>query len=517
MSERREQQGEGGVEAERSAARASQLATGADEMRELSAQMTALVADYFTELRELPVFPDTSAAELSARFNRALPVEASPIEQLMDDCRAIIAASRHNGHPRFFGYVASPSTPVGAFADLLASAVNVNVTSWRSAPAATEIERTVVRWLSTLVGYGEDAHGLLTSGGSMANLNALLIAHRSRSPEGVVARRGLWANSQPMTVYASDQIHMSIPKAVDVLGLGREHVRIVKSDARFQLDVRDLRDLIEADIARGLRPFCVVGNAGTVNTGAVDPLAEIARVSEHYGLWFHVDGAYGAVGAMDERKRPLFDGIERADSLSLDPHKWLYAPVDTGCLLIRDPEQARRAFQSGEADYIKVHEETTDESYAFWDYGIELSRRFRALKVWMMLSYYGARRVRAAISEDNDLAAYLGKVVTEAEDFELLAPVCLSICCFRYVPPGMLERLAAADVEERSRLNASLDALNASLMHSVQRGGRAYLSNVTLAGRYGLRACIVNFRTTRDDINQTLAIVREAATRISDM
>jgi glutamate/tyrosine decarboxylase-like PLP-dependent enzyme len=509
MNERGEQQN--GDEAGRTDARASRLAIEAEEMRELSAQTMALVADYFTELSELPVFPDTSAAELMKRFNRALPVEATPIEQIMDDCRAIISASRHNGHPRFFGYVASPSTPVGAYADLLASALNVNVTSWRSAPAATEIERTVVRWLSTLIGYGEDAHGLLTSGGSMANLNALLIAHRARSPEDSVSRRGLWANSQPMTVYASDQIHMSIPKAADVLGLGRDQVRIVKSDERFRLDVRDLRELLESDASRGLLPFCVVASAGTVNTGAVDPLAEIADIADRYRLWFHVDGAYGAFGALDERKRPLFDGIARADSVSLDPHKWLYAPVDVGCLLLRDAEQARSAFQSGEADYIKVHEEAADESYAFWDYGIELSRRFRALKVWMMLRYYGARRVRAAVSEDNELAAYFAERINEAEDFELLAPVELSICCFRYLPKGMRERLAAAETQERSRLDAELDELNAALMHSVQRGGRAYLSNVTLAGRYGLRACIVNFRTTRKDINQTLDIVRDAA------
>ncbi|HEX8141376.1 MAG TPA: aminotransferase class V-fold PLP-dependent enzyme [Pyrinomonadaceae bacterium] len=513
MSERREEKRS---EAQARAARASSLEIETDEMRELAARMLALVADYFTHLPELPVFPDTSAAKLRECFNRALPVEASPIEQIMDDCRAIIEASRHNGHPRFFGYVASPSTPVGAFADLLASSLNVNVTSWRSAPAATEIERTVVGWLSTLVGYGADAQGLLTSGGSMANLNALLIAHRSRSPAGVASRRGLWNSAQPMTLYASDQVHMSIPKAADVLGIGREQVRTVKADERFRLDVRDLRAVLEADRARGLIPFCVVGSAGTVNTGAVDPLAEIARVCEDYDLWFHVDGAYGAFGALDERKRALFDGISRADSVSLDPHKWLYAPVDVGCLLLRDAERARVAFQSGEADYIKVQEETSAESYAFWDYGIELSRRFRALKVWMMLSYYGARRVRAAISEDNDLAAYLAESVAASDDFELLAPTELSICCFRYVPPGVRLRLAAADTEERSRLNAELDDLNARLMHRVQRGGLAYLSNVTLAGRYGLRACIVNYRTTRQDINRTLEIVRHAAGEIGD-
>ena len=499
------------------ASRASSLEITQEAMQEIAAQMLALVTDYFARLPELRVFPQTAAAQLKERFNVELPVEGIAFNRILDDCRAIISASRHNGHPRFFGYVASPSTPVGAFADLLASALNANVTSWRSAPAPAEIEKTTLRWLSTLIGYGEEAHGLLTSGGSMANLNALLIAHRSRAPEGQISRRGLWNVPQPMTIYASDQIHMSIPKAADVLGIGREQVRLIKSDARFRLDVRALREMIEADRARGLAPFCVVASAGTVNTGAVDPLAETARVAAAYDLWFHVDGAYGALGSLDERKRPLFEGIERADSVSLDPHKWLYAPVDCGCLLFRDPVKARRAFLADDADYIKVHEETTDESFAFWDYGIELSRRFRALKIWMMLCYYGARRIRAAVSDDNDLAAYLAERVHLAEDFELLAPVELSICCFRYVPPAVRDALREAETEaERARLNAELDQLNAALMHSVQRGGRAYLSNVTLKGSYGLRACIVNFRTTRDDIDRTLDIVREAAREISE-
>ncbi|HEX8853717.1 MAG TPA: pyridoxal-dependent decarboxylase, partial [Pyrinomonadaceae bacterium] len=231
------------------------------------------------------------------------------------------------------------------------------------------------------------------------------------------------------------------------------------------------------------------------------------------GLWFHVDGAYGALGALDESKRALFEGMERADSVSLDPHKWLYAPVDCGCLLFRDAAAARRAFLSSEADYIKVHEETTDESFAFWDYGVELSRRFRALKVWMMLSYYGECRVRSAISEDNELASYFAERVRESEDFELLAPTQLSICCFRYVPRSVRESLGSSEGEERARLDAELDRLNAAVMLGVQRGGRAYLSNVTLNGVYGLRACIVNFRTTRADIDQTLDIVREEAAR----
>src|SRR6185503_9057363 len=252
---------------------------------------------------------------------------------------------------------------------------------------------------------------------------------------------------------------------------------------------------IEADRSEGLRPFCVVGSAGTVNTGVVDPLAEIAAITTEFDLWFHVDGAYGAPGILDQRKKDLFAGLERADSVSLDPHKWLYVPVDAGCLLFRDDAAAKAAFNTEEADYIKTHGYVDEEAFAFWDYGVELSRRFRALKVWLMLQYYGSRRIADAISEDIALAEYLGEVVSSAADFELLAPVELSICCFRYVP----------------RDEADLDKLNERIMERVQKGGRAYLSNATVNGHFALRACITNFRTTKNDIDQTVAAIREAA------
>ncbi|HEV7858033.1 MAG TPA: aminotransferase class I/II-fold pyridoxal phosphate-dependent enzyme [Pyrinomonadaceae bacterium] len=489
-------------------ARPSSLDISEEAMGQLSAAVVALVTDYFGHISELPIFPDTSAEKIAEALSAPLPTEGEPLEKLIEDCRTIIGASRHNGHPRFFGYVASPSTPVGAYADLIASALNQNVTSWRSAPAATLIEKQVLRWLGQCIGCGEDAQGLLTSGGSQANLNALLIAHRTKAA-GDVSSAGLWNAGAPMTVYTSDQAHSSIAKAADILGLGRDYVRLVKTEADFRLDVRALREQLEADTAQGLRPFCIVGNAGTVTTGAIDPLALMADIAAERDLWFHVDGAYGAPGMLDQKKRPLFAGMERADSVSLDAHKWLYSPVDCGCLLLRDAGQARAAFNAGEVNYIKIHEQTEDESFAFWDYGVELSRRFRALKVWMMLRYYGVARVAAAISEDNVLAAYLAEAVNDAEDFELLAPVTLSICCFRYVPQGWRDKLNSSDEEERAALKAQLDLLNTRIMHTVQRGGRAYLSNATLNGSFALRACITNFHTTRADIRETLDIIRD--------
>jgi glutamate/tyrosine decarboxylase-like PLP-dependent enzyme len=305
-----------------------------------------------------------------------------------------------------------------------------------------------------------------------------------------------------MTLYASEEVHMSIAKAADILGFGRDQVRVIACDERQRMRVDVLRQTIEADRREGLKPFCVVGSAGTVNTGVVDPLAEIANVAAEFDLWFHVDGAYGAPGSLDERKKHLFAGLERADSVSLDPHKWLYVPVDAGCLLFRDADAARAAFSTEDADYIKTHGYTDEEAFAFWDYGVELSRRFRALKVWMTLQYYGSRRIADAISEDISLASYLGELVSSADDFELLAPVELSICCFRYVP-------------ERDVSDAELDRLNERIMERVQKGGRAYLSNATVNGKFALRACITNFRTTKADIEETVAAVREAVTRIN--
>jgi glutamate/tyrosine decarboxylase-like PLP-dependent enzyme len=475
------------------------------ELHELSLRVTELVTKYFSEVSTLPVFPQTWGGKTIGEIGTDPPLEAEPLEQLLNDCRTIIANSRHNGHPRFFGYVASPATPPGAFADLIASALNTNLTSWRSGPAATEIERTVIGWLASLIGYSSadlPAHGLLTSGGSLANMTALLIAHRAKANPDVAAL-GLW-NSPPMTIYASDQIHMSIPKAADILGFGRAQVRLVACDDHFRINVDLLRETIAADLKRGVKPFCVVGSAGTVNTGAVDPLNDIADVANEFNLWFHIDGAYGALASLDETKRPLFRGIERADSISLDPHKWLYVPIDSGCLLFRDEAQARAAFSFDGADYIKVHEQNETEAFAFWNYGPELSRRFRALKIWLTLRYYGTRRIARAISEDNALAAYLGEQVAAAPDFELLAAPELSICCFRYVPQSLRAQQTSATFETQ------LDQLNTNIMNAVQRGGRAYLSSATIRGKFALRACVTNFRTTRADIDETLEIIREA-------
>ena len=471
-----------------------------DVLQEISAEATKLISEYLTTIAERPVRAENYAGKTTQSIDAELSAEGLPLDQLLAECRTIMDLSRHNGHPRFFGYVASPSTPIGAYGDLIASALNANITCWRSGPAGTELERLVVGWLGTLIGYDQQAKGLLTSGGSMANMIALLIANRRKSGADT-SRKGLWNSGPPMTIYASEEVHLSIPKAADILGFGRDQVRVITCDERQRMRVDVLQQRIEADLREGLRPFCVVGSAGTVNTGVIDPLNDIAQIATEFGLWFHVDGAYGAPGVLDGGKKDLFAGLERADSVSLDPHKWLYVPVDAGCLLFRDAGTAMGAFSTEDADYIKTHGYSDEEAFAFWDYGVELSRRFRALKVWLTLQYYGTRRIAEAIAGDIALAAYLGELVSNADDFELLAPVELSICCFRYVP-----RAGMSDAE--------LNQLNERIMALVQKGGRAYVSNATVKGRFALRACITNFRTTKADIEETIEAIRDAAKQL---
>jgi aromatic-L-amino-acid/L-tryptophan decarboxylase len=450
----------------------------------LLVQAGALAAREIRAARDGPIFAEPPSAERLERVldSRAeLPLDGEPLDDLLESCAAVLAAGRRTG-PAFFGYVFSPASPIGVAADLLASAADQNVTSWRSAPAATQMERITVRWLGQLVGFAADAAGILVSGGSMANLTALLVALRAHAQPD--------ADRRTLTAYASEDAHFSIDKAAAVIGVALRHVG---ADAGRRLDVPALRDAIAADRRAGRQPFCVVGSAGTTSTGAVDGLDAIATIAEDEGLWLHVDGAYGALAAADQASRPLFSGIDRADSLSIDAHKWLYAPVDCGALLVRDAEAGPRAFGSLDAAYVRVRAEEGPESFAFWDHGIELSRRFRALKLWMTLRYYGARHIADAIAEDIAMAAYMGDLVREREHLELLTEPSLSVCCFRHVPAGMAE--------------AALDRHNERLLGALQRDGRAYLSNATVDGRFTLRACITNFRTTRHDIDRTVQLV----------
>ena len=459
-----------------------------EQLRSLLAGVTLLTEQEVAAARTGPVFAHPPCAMEVDRIvgaERTLPVDGESVGELLAACAAVLAAGRRTT-PAFFGYVQSPPAPVAVAADLLVSAADQNLTSWRSGPAAAAVEHQTLRWLGELVSFDAAATGILVSGGSAANLTALLVALR--------AVTGPDEDRRTMRVYASAETHFSVAKAAAALGLG---LQTVGADRDRRLDPAALRTAIASDRASGLSPICVVANAGTTSTGAVDPLDAVATVADEAGVWLHVDGAYGAPAAAVPAHRELFAGLHRADSLCIDAHKWLYAPVDCSALLVHDPAATARAFGAGADDYVRVLATQPAETFAFWDHGLELSRRFRALKLWATLRFHGAHRIAAAIGEDISLAAHLAELVAAAEDFELLSGPGLSICCFRHAP---------ADLDE-----PALDAHNERILQRLQRDGRVYLSNATIDGRFALRACITNFRTTRADVERVLAVVRELA------
>jgi glutamate/tyrosine decarboxylase-like PLP-dependent enzyme len=468
--------------------REASLDLDADDLDALFAGVTALAEQEVAAARSGPVFerpPSAMEVDRLVGADRTLPAEGESVDELLGALADILAAGRRTT-PAFFGYVQSPPAPVGVVADLLASAADQNLTSWRSGPAAAAIEHQTLRWLGEFVGFDDAATGILVSGGSAANLTALLVALR--------AMTGPDDDRRTMRVYASAETHFSVAKAATALGVRLEPVAV---DANRRLDPEALRTAIASDRAAGLLPICVVANAGTTSTGAVDPLDAVAAVAADAGVWLHVDGAYGAPAAADPASRELFAGLSRADSLCIDAHKWLYAPVDCSALLVHDAAVTARAFGAGADDYVRVLATQPAETFAFWDHGLELSRRFRALKLWATLRFHGARRLAAAIGEDIRLAAHLAELVDGAEDFELIAGPGLSICCFRHAP---------TDLDE-----GALDAHNERVLQALQRDGRVYLSNATVDGRFALRACITNFRTTRADVERVLTVVRELA------
>ncbi|HEY6152750.1 MAG TPA: pyridoxal-dependent decarboxylase [Candidatus Udaeobacter sp.] len=465
------------------------LEPSADEIREWSDSVTQFIIEYLGGLRDRPVYRQTSSREIRSQLDSKLPIKGSDFDLLLKVFRnTIVPFSRQNAHPRMFGYVQSPGTPIGAFADLLASTLNANLTIWRSAPAPVELERVTIDWIRQILGFPPDAGGLFVSGGSMANLAALAAARQTKSDS--LGR---------LRMYASTATHFSITKAAALLGIGRGNVRHVAVDEHCKMRLDDLVAKITADLEAGYIPFCVVGNAGTVDAGAVDSLGEIREIANRFQLWMHVDGSYGAFAILADSARKLFAGMEQADSIALDPHKWLYLPVDVGCVIYRNPEFAHAAF-AHEAEYTRMFGEQADEAFVCWDYGPELSRRFRALKVWMLLKGVGLDRLRNAIESNLASARYLESMVQASDDFEMVAPVELSIFCFRHVPAQL-----------RNDSAEQIDQFNERLLVALQRDGSSYLSNTTLAGRFALRGCVLNYRTTLRDMEILLDDLRRVA------
>ena len=468
----------------------NRLEISPDQFLRLTEHISKLTADYLENLNSRPIHPPSSGAETEALFRTDLP-EKGLGEDALSGLQDVIRNSRaQNG--RFFGYVLGSGDPVAATADLLASVLNQNVTAWRSGPAAVTMEKTVVGWLAKAIGC-ENFSGSLAGGGSSANLMGLAMAREAKTSanESGVNPGG--------TVYASEEVHMSIPKSVALLGIGRANLRLIKTDESFRMKPEELDGRISADKKDGKIPIAVVATAGTVNTGAIDPLTEVAEIARQHGAWLHVDGAYGALAAMSVPDE--FKGLELADSLSLDPHKWLYQPLDAGCLLFRHAKDAHKAF-AHTGEYARALTTDPVEGFAFFEESMELSRRFRALKLWLSLRYHGFEAFRDSIRNDLAHAQRLATRIASQPELELMAPVELSAVCFRYRGTS-------------SASDETLNQLNPLILRRVVERGRVYLSNASLRKRFCLRACVVNHRTTDADIDSVIPEVLAAATEVS--
>ena len=460
----------------------------AASFREAGHDLIDRIANWLQRMPDGPVVCQETAEVVRAALgaSRGLPDGGTDARTLLDEAtRLLFRHSLFNGHPRFLGYITSSPAPIGALGDLLASAINANVGAWRLAPMATEIEAQTVRWIAELIGFPPVAGGLLVSGGTMANFVCYLAA---RAAKAATIRTGGVRGTAPLHVYASTETHTWIQKAADLFGVGTDAIRWIPVDAGQRMDVAALERQLIADRTNGDLPLLVVGTAGTVSTGAVDPLEAIAACCRRHDVWFHIDGAYGAFAARVPGAPADLRAIAEADSVAVDPHKWLYAPLEAGCALVRRPEDLLRAF-SYHPSYYHFDQDGTN----FFDYGPQNSRGFRALKVWLALRQVGSSGYMQMIDDDMRLSRHLHGLVSQHPDFEAMTQH-LSITTFRYVPRDLQPTAERPDIEPY------LHRLNEQLLTRVEQSGEAFLSNAMVNGRFALRACIVNFRTSLDDI-----------------
>ncbi len=476
--------------------RQSPLELSPGEFRAAGHALVDRIAELLSTMRERKVTSGLSVHDvraLVAPFGD-MPDEGSDASSILSQATEMLTAhSLYNGHPRFLGYITSSPAPIGMLADLLAAAVNPNVGAWVLSPVATEIEAQTIRWISELLGYPDGSSGVLVSGGNEANFVGIYAALRAVFPRDDAEGRP--ARLARATIYASSETHTWIEKAVDMFGLPPDALRSIRVDADRRLVLDDLAERLTADVRDGRIPVAVVGSAGTVSTGAIDPLPAMAALCRAHNVWFHVDGAYGGFAAMLDSVPADLRGLALADSVAVDPHKWLYAPLEAGCALVRDPALHRAAF-SYHPPYYHFGVAATN----FLDLGPQNSRGFRALKVWMALRHVGRRGYEQMIGDDIALARALYERFDADPRFEA-ATLSLSIATFRYVPDEFRGRAGDPAVEEY------LNTLNRALQARLETSGELFVSNAVVEGRYLLRACIVNFRTSSQDVEAIPEIV----------
>jgi len=455
-----------------------------------------LYSSLLADLPAAPTTPQLTTAGVRAAVAHDIPDEPLDEDALVAHLQTILDNSARLGSGGFVAVISGGGTVPGAVADLLASGLNANAGGWFLSPAASEIEAQLIRWLADRFGLPAGAGGNLVPGGSLSNLSALKLA-RDRAGASV---RTAGVDGQRLAIYASEESHFTVDRAADVLGLGESAVRKVAIDGQLRMRVDDLERLIAADLAAGVRPAAIVGTAGTTGTGAIDPLEDLAEVAARVGAWFHVDAAYGGAVAVSDELRPLLRGIERADSITFDTHKWLYAPLVGAALLVRDGTALAGSF-SAHAAYVEQDRTVADRGNDYGFEGLQLSRGFTALRVWVGLLAHGRAAYARRIEHDIALTSWLAELVEEAPDLELACPPSLSICCFRFRPRGVDDE-------------AYLDRLNQRVVTELQLDGRVLPSQAAVHGRIAIRTCIVSYRTEARHLQQLVDLTREVGERV---
>ncbi len=470
------------------------------ELRATAHEVVDLLADYLESVEERAVFPAGAPAEVAALFDGPPPVAPEPVDRIIADIREkLLPWSTHVGHPGYLGLITPSPTPIGALGDFVASVLNQNCGAYSIGPAAVAIERRVVRWLADLIGFGPPAGGHLTSGGMMANFEGLKLARDFASGDRAQQEGICGPMAMPMAMYVSEERHVSLDKAADCIGIGRGGLRVLPTDAEFRVRLDALEEAIAADRRRGVRPACIIGLAGTTNTGAIDPLPELRRIADREGMWLHVDAAYGGGMLLSQRRPRRLAGIAEADSVTIDPHKWFYAPLDAGAIVVRDAGRLTASYGI-EPPYLRSAD---PERFDFYVHSFEQSRRFRALKLWMSFRRYGLHEVGRWVDANCDCAEHLYKLCAESGDLEPAARPPMSAVCLRYRGPEDGE-----DAEPRAA------ELHTEVARRIQDAGRFWISTTRLKGRTYFRINPVNFRTRLQHMD---ALVMELRATCADV
>lgn len=470
-----------------------------EEFLEILNRTSQIVLEQYKNSPAQKGFHHFSQNEVESWFNEPLPNNGIDSKQLLAEVKEkVIDTATGNLGENMYAYVMAGGNQISTIADFLASTINQNVTKWHLAPAMTEIEKRVVKWASEMIHFTPEAGGAMVNGGSGATLAGLTVARNVFFRELNINKNGLFGQ-KPFMVYCSKETHSSTDKSVALLGIGTNQLRKIATNADFTINIEALENKIKEDIAAGFRPFCIVGNAGTVNTGAIDDLDAIAEIAQKYKMWFHIDGAYGGLVSSLPSLRSKYAGIEKADSVALDFHKWLYQPFEIGCVLVRNWNVLRETYFK-QADYLDTTLEQKSDRLEFNEHYFQLSRNAKAFKVWMSIKAYGFEKIKEMMQKDIDLSHYLAALVEESTDFELKSKSDLAIVCFRY----------------KGNFTAETDIIqiNQELIPALEADGRVFITGTKLNDQFVLRACLINHRKQKSSVEYLLNTIWDVATKI---